>query len=61
MYIFERIKQEISSKGISIIRLHSRYTAKQKTLRANLAMYKQPVCSMKSLPAYLFLSQEARL
>lgn len=31
MYIFERIKNKISSKGISIIRLHSRSTARQRT------------------------------
>lgn len=33
MYVFERIKNKISSKGVLIIRLHSRYTARQRTLR----------------------------
>lgn len=61
MYIFETMKNKISSKGISIIRLHSRYTARQRTLRASLAMYQQPARFMKSLPAYLVLSQEAPL
>lgn len=47
MDIFERIKKKISSKGISVIRLHSRYTVRQRTLRASLAMYQHPVCSRK--------------